>query len=171
MSLKVYKNITIDNFMKLWEDIQAQNWGKVFPDWHQTIIKVWNNEVKQKFTMLKRANSYGKVDFENAAILKTLQNTKITYLPRFKPYRWDPKLYKDPHTYVEEGDLKSKFSNMSQYDHIATPNKIGVRLNIPRHPLRKDAYMELEESRSIFKASFVLSWPEIIRKTLEGVGK
>jgi len=170
MSLQIYNNIGIDNFMELWDDIVAQKWHKVFPNWHEEVINVWNDEIKRKFNMLKQANSYGKIDVE-ADLPELLKNARITYLPKFKAYRRPKEFYKDPHTYVKEGNLKKIFSTASQYDEFSTPEFIKIKLNIPAHPVRRDGYMELEESRSIFKASFVLSWPQIIRKTLEGVGK
>ena len=166
---KIRKTIRIEDFMKLWDNIDKKNWDKVMPDFWDGTKQEWIDEIGKRFTQLKKGGSYGNV---NDFILKVLlRNTENTFLPRSMDYH--PKYARDyPITYVKTGFLKGEMSNVASYEEIREKDKIGIRVNIPMKPDPEEyeGYMELEQKRSFIKSSFVLAWPKILQKALESIG-
>ena len=164
--------------MELWQNVEDKAWDKVLPGWHKDVIKIWSDEIKEKFTMMKRAGSYGPID--DTFLQTLLQNTEHQYLPHDKQYdpryipgggNVGPKVYKSPYIYTKEGELKSAVYNSATYTSKTANDSISVSINVPANSVTPDAYEKLENSRSIFMSSFVLSWPKLITRTLERIGK
>lgn len=166
---KIKTTINITDFLKLMKNVEKREWANVMPNFWDDVKKVWIDEIKKRFTQMKKGGSYGNV---NDFIMKILlQNTEETYLPRSMTYH--PKYAKKfPNTYVKTGYLKDQMEKQAMYEDINEKEKVGVRVNIPMKPDQdeREGYKELEQKRSFIKSSFVLSWPKILQKTLESIG-
>ncbi len=168
---KVRKTIGINDFMRLWKNIYAGDWDTVMPTFWTDVKKVWGDEIARRFTEPKSDGSYGPVNLEGFKLM--LQSTKETYLP--KGGKYNP-IYekKYPIAYVKSGFLKRKMRGGSALINIKDKNSVGVLVRIPltkpgNDP--RDAYISLEQKRSFIKSSFVLTWPKILQKTMESIGK
>lgn len=175
---KIRKKISIDDFMKLWKNSQDGKWDLVMPNWGEEIKEIWKDEITKKFQMAKRyEGSYGHVGDE---MLKTLaSHTEQTYLPTV-PYKRKmviPGVSQDyikdfPISYVWRGHLRKEMGKESSYEHKQEEKSMSLKVNIPMAPADSPpgAYEFLEQNRSYIKSSFVLAWPEILKKTLEIIG-
>lgn len=164
---KVRKTISIENFIKLYKIIQDRDWDSLMPTFWNDIKGVWAGEMGKLFMHMKKSGSYGPVDLEGFKLM--LQNTNQTFLPGGISYApWYAKKY--PLTYVKTGYLKRKMKySPSVYQEIKSKDMVGIRVVIPTKKDGTDGYVDLEEKRSFVKASFVLSWPKILQKTLESM--
>lgn len=168
---KVRKSIGIGDFISLWNDVYKRDWDAVMPTFWTDIKKVWGDEINRRFTEPKSEGSYGPVNLDGFRLM--LQSTRETFLP--KGGKYNP-IYekKYPITYVKSGFLERKMHAGSAYMNIKDKNGVGVIVRIPltkagNEP--REAYQNLEEKRSFIKSSFILTWPKILQKTMESIGK
>lgn len=164
---KVRKTINIEDFIILYDIIQKRDWATLMPDFWKNIKGVWAGEMNRMFMHMKKQGSYGPVDLEGFKLM--LQSTNEPTL--FRSISYHPAYAKKyPITYVKSGFLKRRMKyNPNVYKDILTKNSVGVKVVIPKTKTGTDGYAELEEKRSFVKASFVLSWPKILQKTLESM--
>lgn len=168
---KVRNSIGIADFMHLWSNIYKRDWDAVMPTFWDDIKKVWGDEIKRRFTEPKAKGSFGPVDLEGFKLM--LQSTRETFLPKVGKYN---PIYekKYPITFVKTGFLEKKMRSGSAYMNIKDKNGVGVIVRIPFTKPGNDprgAYMSLEQKRSFIKSSFVMTWPTILQKTMESIGK
>ena len=168
---KVRKTIGINDFIRLWDNIHARDWDAVMPTFWNDVKKVWGDEIGRRFSDPKSDGSYGPVNLEGFRMM--LQSTKDTFLP--KGGKYNP-IYekKYPITYVKSGFLKMKMKSGTAIINTKDKNSVGVIVRIPLTKpgnAPRDAYISLEQKRSFVKSSFILTWPKILQKTMESIGK
>lgn len=168
---KVRNSIGIEDFMHLWSNIYKRDWDAVMPTFWADIKKVWGDEINKRFSEPKAEGSFGKIDLDGFKLM--LQSTRETYLPRIGKYN---PIYeqKYPITYVKSGFLEKKMKSGNAYVNIRDKNGVGLIVRIPLTETGnkpRGAYISLEEKRSFIKSSFVMTWPKILQKTMESIGK
>ena len=171
---KVRKTITADEFLRLWNNIRHKRWDKIMPNFWDNVKDAWLEEIEDQFRQAKRLNSYGPVNLE--LFKGMLQNTDSTFLPRTMDYS-PAYMRRYPTTYVKTGFLRQRVQEPQMFENINESDHIGVRVKIPLKLAigvkgGSFGYADLEEKRSFIKSSFILSWPKILRTSLESmVGK
>jgi hypothetical protein len=142
----------------------------------------------KRFTEMKRNNSFGPIsesDLERYAAnflppprtgtysswTRTLASGKTVDV-------WSSYNRKYPFTYRKTGELESKMKKKTQYQYLyMNPDTRTIRVIIPlktrnvKTPEDMYTYQFLEEERSFIKASFLLSWKEILLNIMEKIGK
>lgn len=172
MPIKIRKRIDIEDFIELWDRVYKKQWDKVIPEFQKAVGGPWIEEIKNMFTLLKKNKSYGPINPLNFTVLAN--STKNTFLPREIGYP-PPGVYislfgiYDPRTYVKTGRLKRIMSSSRPYDVKKNQMSMQFNVEIPMHSEEPDAYDKLEQSRSYIRSAFILSWPKILKNTLEGI--
>lgn len=179
---KITVDISIDNFIKLWDKAYKKKYEDIDPDWGKDIISIWKSEILKKFQLRKAGGSYGSLDDDTMRIL--LRSTEHTFLPRSKSYTDMEYRKKFPNAYVQFGTLRDKMGSSSPYISSQQGGEYSLKIKIPKtsqkitegkfHSVKStvndpDGYMELEKKRSFIKSSFVLTWPKILKRTMEGM--
>lgn len=179
MTLKVRKQIKIDDFMRLWDNVLNKRWEDVIPGWEDEVINILGKEIAEKFTLGKGGGSYGKVSDD----LFKIAAKNIEYplaLPRAIGYR-ESYRKKYPITYVRSGELRDKIPSLL-VNLPKTVDSLGIEVGIPMKTVTYDeepwkdvppdpmGYGYLEQSRSYIRTSLLLSLPGIMKKTFKLIG-
>ena len=182
MTKRIRKSIKIDDFMKLWENIQENKWDEVLPDWDIETSHIFLRELAQRFRTSKQGGSFGQLWEPSVAnVLWSIAGKNETPITlNTMGYR---KKYASsyPIAWVRSGDLRDKISPLVKGMPIKRDRwgiEIGIPIkdrtydeepwkDVPPNPL---AYVMLEFQRSYIGSSLLLSWPTIIKKTLGLIG-
>lgn len=177
--MKITKNISIKDFIELWNNILQGKWDSISPGLGKDIRNIWGDEIMQRFEENKGGGSYG--DYGNSQGLALLLRNDSGPGPRI-PYN---KEYAKRHggwTFYKTGDLYTKMGEevAAGAPGFKTDGTLMTRINIPEmtnEPFGPNiqwdweyCYAHLEEWRSFIRSSLLIAWPRIFKHVMNSIG-
>ena len=182
MTRRIRKSISIDKFMKLWQNAQEKKWDKVLPNWDIETSQIFMRELSNRFRTSKAGGSYGHLWDPQVADMMWAMAARSSSPMTLSTVGYRASYAKKyPIAWVRSGQLRDEITTLIHGMPIKG-NKWGIEIGIPTKTVTYDeepwkdvppddlGYFYLEKSRSYIASSLLLSWPAVIKKTLELIG-
>jgi hypothetical protein len=176
--MNVTKEITIKQFMELWENVLKGKWDDISPDLGKQIRKIWGDEIMMRFDESKGGGSYGGYG-DSSSLALLLRNDsgpggRVSYNAEYSK-RYGGK------TFYKTGDLEEKMQQEVGQGSPTFDNngRLMTRINIPEmtnEPFGPNVqwnweycYAHLEEWRSFIRSSLLIAWPAILKHVINSI--
>jgi len=168
--------------MELWQNAQDKKWDRVLPNWDVETSQIFMKELANRFRTSKNSGSYGNLWNDAIADAMWSMAARSSSPMTLNTVGYRPKYAaKYPIAWVRSGQLRDEITTLIHGMPIKA-DKWGIEIGIPMKTVTYDeepwmnvppddlGYFFLEHQRSYIASSLLLSWPAIIKKTLELIG-